>query len=193
MFKDKLQDVEEESKNYQEKLNELQKIRDPSSVEYDLNSLYDAILDIKKFSDFGKDGWDLKINTIEGEGLIRESELGSTVSIVGMYDKGKTFLLNKLAGSNFQPGKKFTTHGLSIKRITIDGTNFIGIDTAGINSPLIPGQNEKEHKKTELFIQDLSFSLANYFILVINDFKAQDQKLLNTIMTKIVDKKKYEL
>jgi hypothetical protein len=35
--------------------------------------------------------------------------------VVGLYDKGKTFVLNQITNSNLPSGKKITTKGLSFK------------------------------------------------------------------------------
>ena len=35
------------------------------------------------------------------------------VAVVGLFDKGKTWLTNKLFGKNLPSGKLFTTRGLS--------------------------------------------------------------------------------
>lgn len=142
---------------------------------------YDCILDIENFYDLSSTGWNVVIN----DELIKTDILGSTLSIVGMYDKGKTFILNKLTNSEFGSSKKVTTKGLSFKRVDIDQTKFIIIDTAGFNSPInIKKMQEREKKYTEAFIQELAFGLSDYFIIVVNDFTAKDQKFLRSLMKK---------
>ena len=42
------------------------------------------------------------------DGFISQ-EFEAVFALVGMYDKGKTFILNKLTGLNFKSGKKHTT------------------------------------------------------------------------------------
>ena len=62
----------------------------------------------------------------------KEDWNGSIVAVVGLYDKGKTFVLNNLTGSNLPSGKKVNTKGLSFKSVDVDsGTNMILLDTAG--------------------------------------------------------------
>jgi hypothetical protein len=54
------------------------------------------------------------------------------VAVVGLYDKGKTFVLNNLTQSNLPSGKKVSTRGLSFKNVLVDcGTKLILLDTAG--------------------------------------------------------------
>jgi GTPase Era involved in 16S rRNA processing len=99
------------------------------------------------------------------------------VAVVGLYDKGKTFVLNNLTLSNLPSGKKFTTKGISFKHVNVDsGTNLILVDTAGSFSP-VKINNELsiiEKEATEVFITDLVFEIADYFICVVNDFTSLD-------------------
>ena len=41
--------------------------------------------------------------------------IGAVIAVVGLYDKGKTFVLNQITQSNLPSGKKCTTKGLSFK------------------------------------------------------------------------------
>ena len=110
-------------------------------------------------------------------------EFDSVFSLVGMYDKGKTFVLNRLTGLNFKSGKKHTTRGISMKEVTIDREKFFVLDTAGTNSPIDFSKiQERDKKLTEAYIQELAFSLSDYFIVVVNDFTAKDQKFLKKLI-----------
>ena len=40
---------------------------------------------------------------------------GAVIAVVGLYDKGKTFVLNQITQSNLPSGKKVSTKGLSFK------------------------------------------------------------------------------
>lgn len=54
------------------------------------------------------------------------------VAVVGLFDKGKTFVLNNLTNCNLPSGKKVNTKGLSFKNVVVDyGTKLILLDTAG--------------------------------------------------------------
>ena len=48
---------------------------------------------------------------------------------------------------------------------------------------------EREKKLTEQFIQDLAFSMSDYFIFVVNDFTSKDQKILKKIVRYIENNK----
>ena len=62
---------------------------------------------------------------------------GAVVAVLGLYDKGKTFVLNHLTESKLPSGKKVSTKGLSFKHVMIDGgTRFILLDSEGSYSPV---------------------------------------------------------
>lgn len=99
------------------------------------------------------------------------------MAVVGLYDKGKTFVLNNLTQSELPSGKKVTTKGISFKHVNMDsGTNLILVDTAGSYSP-VKIESELsivEKEATEMFLLDLVFEISDYFICVVNDFTSLD-------------------
>lgn len=106
------------------------------------------------------------------------------MAVVGLYDKGKTFVLNNLSSSNLPSGKKVNTKGLSFKYVDIDeGTKLILLDTAGSYSPVkvIDNQSIIEREATEHFILELVFDVADYFLFVVNDFTSLDQRYLDKL------------
>jgi len=106
------------------------------------------------------------------------------VAVIGLYDKGKTFVLNSLTSTNLPSGKKISTKGLSFKQVDVDsGTKLILVDTAGSYSP-VKVDNELsvvEKEATELFLLDIVFDISDYFICVVNDFTSLDQRYLDKI------------
>ena len=107
---------------------------------------------------------------------------GAIVAVVGLYDKGKTFVLNNLSFSNLPSGKKQTTKGLSFKYVDLDeGTKLILLDTAGSYSPVKVENNYSiaEKEATEMFQLDLVFDISDYFLFVVNDFTSLDQRYLD--------------
>jgi len=109
---------------------------------------------------------------------------GAVVAIVGLYDKGKTFVLNNLTDSKLPSSKRIHTEGLSFKYAAIDGaTNLILLDTAGSFSPVkIENENSIGLKEqSENFILDTVFELSDYFICVVNDYTSLDQRFLDKI------------
>jgi HSP20 family molecular chaperone IbpA len=109
---------------------------------------------------------------------------GAVVAVVGLYDKGKTFLLNNITESKLPSGKKVNTKGLSFRHVNMDsGTKLILLDTAGSYSPVkvVSEFSVAEKEATELFLLDLVFELSDYFIFVVNDFTSLDQRFLDKI------------
>ncbi|CAD8170560.1 unnamed protein product [Paramecium pentaurelia] len=118
---------------------------------------------------------------------------GATVAVVGLYDKGKTFVLNNLTQSNLPSGKKVTTKGISFKHVDVDsGTQLILVDTAGSYSPvkIQSALSIVEKEATEHFIIDLVFELSDYFICVVNDFTSLDQRYLDRLSRQIQNSSK---
>ena len=125
----------------------------------------------------GKDSGFTKMSSIDSPNS--NSWEGAIVAVVGLYDKGKTFVLNNISFSNLPSGKKVNTKGLSFKYVNIDeGTKLIIQDTAGSYSPVKVENNMSiiEKEATEMFIQDLVFEISDYFLFVVNDFTSQDQR-----------------
>lgn len=109
---------------------------------------------------------------------------GAIVAVVGLYDKGKTFVLNNLSNSNLPSGKKVNTKGLSFKYVNVDeGTRLILLDTAGSYSPVKVQNNMSiiEREATEHFILELVFDISDYFLFVVNDFTSLDQRYLDKL------------
>lgn len=109
---------------------------------------------------------------------------GAIVAVVGLYDKGKTFVLNNLSSSNLPSGKRVNTKGLSFKYVNVDdGTKLILLDTAGSYSP-VKVQNSMsiiEREATEHFLLELVFDISDYFLFVVNDFTSLDQRYLDKL------------
>lgn len=115
---------------------------------------------------------------------IKSTWEGAIVAVVGLYDKGKTFVLNNLSDSNLPSGKKVNTKGLSFKYVDIDhSTRLILLDTAGSYSPVKVVNNNSiiEREATEHFILELVFDIADYFLFVVNDFTSLDQRYLDKL------------
>ena len=89
---------------------------------------------------------------------------GAVVAVLGLYDKGKTFVLNHLTESKLPSGKKVSTKGLSFKHVDVEGTRFIVLDSEGSYAP-VKVENEMsvlEKEISERFIQDVIFELGTY-------------------------------
>ena len=117
---------------------------------------------------------------------------GAVVAVLGLFDKGKTFVLNHLTDSKLPSGKKVSTKGLSFKHVDVEGTKFIVLDSEGSYAP-VKVENELsvvEKEISERFIQDVIFELADYFLCVVNDFTSLDQRYLDRLTRSLQNSKK---
>jgi len=180
------------------------------------SDLYDWTCDIQLLSDVGRAGWRIQFSEQFLENLDRETHAlllsgkawssadgkgrpqasgwqGAVVAVLGLYDKGKTFVLNQLTESKLPSGKKYATKGLSFKHVTVDGgTRFILLDSEGSYSPVKvrDALSVVEKEATELFLQDLIFEMSDYFLCVVNDFTSLDQRFLDRLTRKLQDSPK---
>ena len=61
---------------------------------------------------------------------------GAVVAVLGLFDKGKTFVLNHLTDQALPSGKKVSTKGLSFKHVDVENTKFILLDSEGSYAPV---------------------------------------------------------
>ncbi|KAL1510272.1 hypothetical protein AB1Y20_006594 [Prymnesium parvum] len=118
---------------------------------------------------------------------------GAVVAVLGLYDKGKTFLLNHLTDRKLPSGKKVATKGLSFKHVELDGgSSFILLDSEGSYSPVkvTDELSVVEKEATELFLQEIIFEMSDYFLCVVNDFTSLDQRYLDKLTRNLQDSKK---
>ena len=178
--------------------------------------VYDIIIKINAMKSLEGDGWE---EDYSDKGLKRykekQNERSVVVSTVGNANKGKSFILGKIAGEEIPSGYSVTTEGLSIKYPTIKKKNIILLDTAGFETPLVENEIYKlEHEKkyyfdkpqkeeeyikevtelsrdrqmTEYFLQKFVISQANILICVVGQLTYSEQKFLNKIKKECGDK-----
>ena len=78
---------------------------------------YDFVFDIKSLGDLVNGaGWALEVrNWTQGSNILKREFQGSITSVLGMYNRGKTWFFNRLAGTNLDCGMTTHTLGLSFK------------------------------------------------------------------------------
>lgn len=107
---------------------------------------YDIVIDIDNILDVNN-GWNVYyspelLSRAENPGPNLDKLENYTskviVSVLGLFNKGKTWLLNKVCtGEKLASGRHVTTKGLSFKEPTGDAIrDIILLDTAGTSSPL---------------------------------------------------------
>ena len=108
---------------------------------------YDIVIDVNSISNITK-GWDVKMSEKGRQRYQEQSGKKScVVGVVGNKNKGKSFLLTKLAGIKLPSGHSLTTKGLSVKYPTIDQQNIVLLDTAGLETPITSSTEVYDLKK----------------------------------------------
>jgi HSP20 family molecular chaperone IbpA len=190
--------------------------------EESFSDAYDWVVDIQLLSDVSKQGWRVAfsgdfLQTLDvtsreqllsgrdwmnddgvatADGLGRPQAIGwrgAVVAVLGLYDKGKTFVLNNLTESKLPSGKKVATKGLSFKHVEVEGgTRFVLLDSEGSYSPVkvLNELSVVEKEATELFLQELIFEMSDYFLCVVNDFTSLDQRYLDKLTRNLQSSKK---
>lgn len=162
---------------------------------------YDVVLDVSSLQQFAEAGWPLYVKRSSDQKVnkIIDSNLefsGKIVSILGLYDKGKSFLINKLFHLTLGSGKRVHTRGVSMKFTSAavpsnnpeeDKKDVLVLDTAGVHSPgkIYDQLSIIDKKSTEMFTQDLVFHLTDFIIVVVNDLTWPDQEYLLALNNKL--------
>ena len=179
--------------------------------EYNANkpSYYNMTIKIDSMNQLANKGWEV-IRTKKDGNSKKEVAI---VSVLGNKNSGKSFILHLLTGKTIPNGYSVTTEGLSL--ITPDNDknkddNYILIDTAGTESPLLYDDSNNLNKKkeedkeiekisienmikdrqiTDYFIQKFILEKSDIFICVVDNLTLTDQKFINRIIKYYSDKK----
>ena len=125
------------------------------------------------------------------------------IGVTGVGNKGKSFLLQKLANIELPTGTSIKTEGLSIRCPDIDSENqnIILLDSAGSETPLIEDSNfdfdkykgnpnelkeqldnlARDKSLTETFLQNIIINESNMLLILVGNLTYQEQKLINKI------------
>ena len=113
---------------------------------------YDVVIDANSIENISN-GWTVEYTD---EGMKRyeakKDAKSCVVGVVGNKNKGKSFLLTKLAGMNLPSGHSITTKGLSVKYPEDKYKNIILLDTAGLETPLTETEYYNVEQEMEKFI-----------------------------------------
>ena len=174
---------------------------------YDVIVCIDSILGIES-------GWKVK-STEKGKKLYKEMKDKELVKVgvVGLRNKGKSWLLQKFLNKTLPKGTSIKTEGLSIKypneEDIQDNRNYILLDSAGTEEPLLDydkklmefNQDEalnqleliaKDKTLTELFLQQFIIISSDILLFVVGVLTYSEQKLLNKIQKILKHKKGYK-
>lgn len=181
------------------------------------DSLYNMVIRVDSMNLLMYEGW--KILKAKNELSFDKEKQVAVVSILGNKNSGKSFILHLLTNKKIPNGYSVTTDGLSFIIPDNDKNkddNYILIDTAGTESPLLfdddsknknnkkeGEEKEKENQKptienmlkdrqiTDYFIQKFILEKSDIFICVVDILSLTDQKFINRIIKYYSHKKIY--
>lgn len=149
--------------------------------------VYDVILHIGKLNDLLKDGWkftipnNLRQQPPESKTPIAEYRNSLLVGMLGSYNRGKSFLLNRLCKTQFPSGRLVSTEGISIAGPREACKNVTFIDTAGTDTPIT--RNDLEDKRAvEALLREIVLHLCSYIIIVTNRLHLTDQIYMQEVL-----------
>ena len=164
---------------------------------------YDIILKINSIRDV-INGWKIEFSE-KGKEYYEKMKVRNflKIGVAGVGNKGKTFLLQKLADIELPIGTSIKTEGISIRcpDMESENQNIILLDSVGSNYPLLEDSNfdinnlindPKELKEqlddlardknlTENFLQNIIINESNMLLIVVGNLTYQEQKLINKI------------
>ena len=199
------EDNDKTKKDLDQQIREINQLRDkPIYDDKKFIDFYDIILKINSIRDI-LNGWAIEFSE-KGKEIYETMKTKDflKVGVAGLGNKGKSFLLQKLANIELPTGTSIKTEGLSIKcpDINSENQNIILIDSAGSETPLIEDanfdfnkykDNPKELKEqldnlardkslTESFLQNIIINESNMLLILIVKLTYQEQKLFNKIL-----------
>jgi len=164
-------------------------LQGPLKIEarFDLQ-LYDMVFNISNLEKVvSRDkGWPVKIQTSDVGKALRDDKL-IKVEVMGVYNRGKTYVASKLSGRTINPGNLIHTEGLSC---LVEG-NFVYMDTAGQNRALNlqavdDGQNRNENfyssrLMSDLFMTEIMINLSDVIVVLVNQLTLEDQRYVRML------------
>ena len=168
----------------------------------DSTKYYDIIICIESLLGI-ESGWKVK-SCERGKQLYEKmkNEPLIKVGVIGLRNKGKSFLLNKFLNKSLPKGYSIKTEGLSIKYPSESDLrnqrNYILLDSVGFEMPLLDYEKKlkklnqeealtqlafiaKDKKLTEIFLQNFIISSSDMLCLVVGVLTYPEQKLLKRI------------
>ena len=168
---------------------------------------YDVIVHIDSIKDINK-GWNIEMNR-RGEKKYNEFKNKPLlkIGIIGNANKGKSFLLSKIAKVKLPSGMCIKTEGLSIKYpdpSVFKNKTIALLDSAGLETPVLvsPLDSEKDKNElfreksrekliTELFLQNYIINNSDILIVVVDSLSFSEQKLLMKVKKEMDRAKKF--
>lgn len=190
---------EEDKKKEEQKRLEEQELKKRNDIE----NFYDLIIHFHSFEQLKSDGWDASF-TKEGKRKYDEciNKDNIVIGIIGNKNRGKSYLLGRIMKMNdyslYPNGFLVTTLGISCIFPTIANKNFVTLDTAGRDNPLLQStffnetdKNElikniaRDQKVTEIALNDFIIQESNVLITVVEQLSFAEQDMLKNLINQI--------
>lgn len=217
--KEEIEQLRQEKMEEEAKKLRLKKIKEEEEKkgekEKDENDFYDMVLNFHSFEQLNKDGWNSEFTEIGKKKYDRcKNKKAIVIGIVGNKNSGKSYLLGrimKMKEYENPNGFFITTSGISCVFPKIDNAdkNFITLDTAGRDNPLLKtaifeeeNKNDKEKKNdkdkddfirkvardqklTEIALNDFIIQESNILISVLEQLSFNEQEMLKNLINQI--------
>lgn len=150
------------------------------------DTLYDVIIRINCLSSLEDQGWEILVgkhtmDVVPVQRTTSESAEGVIATVIGAYNRGKSYLLRKLCKIDIPDGKLIHTEGISITAGRDNYKNIVFIDTAGTDTPV--AREKLDFKRaTDALLREVVLYLSTYFIIVVNRLRASDQTYIQQIL-----------
>ncbi|CAE7825242.1 unnamed protein product [Symbiodinium necroappetens] len=157
---------------------------------------YDVVLPFNSLAKFLETRHISLLQKATSELDIGKKQSVRVIAIVGLFEKGKTWLINKLFGINLPSGTLHETDGLSF--LWIPERRMLLIDSAGVQSPVAycsqTGEGSEQSvddalfdaKSTESFLFDMISRMASHMVFVVNSFTSLEQQYVEMLRRKYV-------
>ena len=185
--------------------------------EKDPYKLYDSVVTVTTFYDLIKgNGWK---TVTDLDKLATNTKKSCTVSIIGNFNRGKTFILSYLSNRLLPTGYNVHTEGISCIYPQEKDEPISYLDSAGFEVPISRKQNKEEEKKydissqkekkefdgkesdyildkpiidkqfTDIFMQRFLVETSDVILIVVGQLTFSDQKLINRILVEFEHRK----
>ena len=155
---------------------------------------YDAVLAFDSLAEFLSSGEIKFLQKAQSQLEVAKESRYRIVAVVGLFDKGKTWLTNKLFGVNLPSGKLCTTKGLSF--LWIKERRMLVLDSAGVQSTVsyraqaVDAIHDAQTSESLMF--EMISRVAHHMVFVVNDLTWFEQKYVAMLHQKYIQCKQHK-
>jgi len=150
-----------------------------------VKSEYDAVLKIFSLMDFIKTKTFVLEQSLRTTFKVAEENQYKIVAVVGLFNKGKSWLINQLFDLDLPSGCEVPTEGLSF--YWLEQKRMLVVDSAGVQATVdhrSSGDPLVDADATESLLFDLIARIAHQVIVVVGDLSECEQKIIDMMHRK---------